>query len=80
MVRNIGLENELIRLGVPEAEVHEMSRMEQSIKYEALLRKEIVADADADVEDAGKGKESGDAEMAEKPEEIADAVEPEVQN
>lgn len=64
VVRNIALEKELIRLGVPEIEVHAMNRWEQSVRYEDLLEKEI-ADADAE-----EGKESGDTE---KTKEIADA-------
>lgn len=66
VVRNIALEKELVRLGVPETEVYEMSRWEQSVRYEDLLQKEI-ADADAE-----EGKESGDTEHTE---EIDDAGE-----
>ena len=50
----------MIRLGISETDVYEMNRWEQSIRYEALLRKEITG-ADADI---GKTKEKADAEIA----------------
>jgi hypothetical protein len=40
VIRNIALENELISLGVPESEIHEMTKIQQSVKYDAL-RKQI---------------------------------------
>jgi hypothetical protein len=40
VIRNVALENELISLGVPESEVHEMTKIQQSVRYDAL-RKQI---------------------------------------
>lgn len=40
VIRDVTLENELISLGVPESEVHEMTKIQQSVKYDAL-RKQI---------------------------------------
>jgi hypothetical protein len=52
VIRNVALENELISLGVPESEVHEMTKIQQSVRYDAL-RKQI--------EEAGNKKAQNEA-------------------